>query len=167
MSVGWFASVFPVTVPTGTGSFPEVARAAQKSFDASKHLAGVPFERVLELAAPDQLGIKLPTRPAMMVSFLDFRKIPLATLWEETNFGAYGDCLSHGGINMWVNRHAAKTTVTISFPDNPIARESVHRYIAALIHAFTRLAKGTSDWVDAVADHANSHDPFALRAAGK
>jgi hypothetical protein len=102
-----------------------------------------------------------------MMSFLDFRKIPLATLWEQTNFGAYGDCLSHGGINVWVNRHAAKTTVTISFPDNPIARESVHRYIAALIHAFTRCAKGSSDGVDAVADHANSHEPLALRAAGK
>jgi mycolipenoyl-CoA---2-(long-chain-fatty acyl)-trehalose mycolipenoyltransferase / long-chain-acyl-CoA---trehalose acyltransferase len=102
-----------------------------------------------------------------MVSFLDFRKIPLATLWEETNFGAYGDCLSHGGINMWVNRHPSKTTVTISFPDNSIARASVHRYIAALIHVFTRVAKGTSDWVDAVADHANSDEPFVLRAAGK
>jgi hypothetical protein len=167
MSVGWFASVFPVTVPTGNGYFPEVARAAQKSFDATKHLAGVPFERVLELAAPDQLGIKLPTRPAMMVSFIDFRTIPLATLWEETNFGTYGDCLSLGGINMWVNRHVAKTTVTISFPDNPIARESVHRYIAALTHVFTCVAKGTSDWVDVAADHANSHEPFVLRAAGE
>jgi hypothetical protein len=68
---------------------------------------------------------------------------------------------------MWVNRHAAKTTVTISFPDNSIARESVHRYIAALIHAFTSVAKGTSDGVDAVADHANSHEPFVLRAAGE
>jgi hypothetical protein len=157
MSVGWFASVFPVTVPTGNGYFPEVARAAQKSFDATKHLAGVPFERVLELAAPDQLGIKLPTRPAMMVSFIDFRTIPLATLWEETNFGTYGDCLSLGGINMWVNRHAAKTTVTISFPDNPIARESVHRYIAALTHVFTCVAKGTSDWVDVAAHPTDSH----------
>jgi hypothetical protein len=103
----------------------------------------------------------------MMVSFLDFRKIPLATLWEETNFGAYGDGLSHGGINMWVNRHASKTTVTISFPDNSIARESVHRYIKALIHAFTCVAKGTSDWVESVADHVNSHEPFVLRAAGE
>jgi hypothetical protein len=167
MSVGWFASVFPVTVPTGNGYFPEVARAAQKSFDATKHLAGVPFERVLELAVPDQLGIKLPTRPAMMVSFIDFRTIPLATLWEETNFGTYGDCLSLGGINMWVNRHAAKTTVTISFPDNSIARESVHRYIAALTHVFTCVAKGTSDWVDVVAGPANSHEPFVLRAVGE
>ena len=65
-----------------------------------------------------------------MLSFLDFRKIPLAGLWAETNFGTYGDSLSHGGINMWINRHAEKTTVTISFPDNAIARESVDRYIA-------------------------------------
>src|SRR6202035_456765 len=79
MSVGWFASVFPVTVPTGTGSFLEVARAAQKSFDAAKHLAGVPFERVLELAAPDRLGITLPTRPAMVGSLLGLRQITLAT----------------------------------------------------------------------------------------
>lgn len=156
MSVGWFASLIPVTVPTGNGSFFEAAPAAQQSFDAAKHLAGVPFERVLELMTPDQPAIKLPTRPAMMVSFLDFRKIPIAALWEETNFGAYGDSLSHGGINMWINRHAARTTVTISFPDNATARDSVHRYIAALTGAFQGVVKNTSQWVDAVAEHANS-----------
>jgi hypothetical protein len=162
MSVGWFASLVPVTVPTGAGSFFESAPAAQKSFDAAKHLAGVPFERVLELATPDQLAVKLPTRPAMMVSFLDFRKIPVAALWEETNFGAHGDNLSHGGINMWINRHAGKTTATISFPDNPVARDSVHRYITALTQTFTRVAENATAWTDAVADHANSQHGLAV-----
>ncbi len=156
MSVGWFASLIPVTVPTGTGSFFEAAPAAQKSFDAAKYLAGVPIERVLELVPPELPAIKLPTRAAMMVSFLDFRKIPVAALWEETNFGAYGDQLSHGGINMWINRHAAKTTATISFPDNPTARESVHRYLAALTQAFTQVVQNTAEWADEVAEHANS-----------
>ncbi|KBZ68172.1 hypothetical protein K875_00718 [Mycobacterium [tuberculosis] TKK-01-0051] len=132
MTVGWFASLIPVTVMTGGASFREAAPAAQKSFDAAKGLADVPFERLLELATPDDLGIKLPTQLPMMLSFLDFRKIPLAGLWAETNFGTYGDNLSAGGINMWINRHAEKTTVTISYPDNEIARESVHRYIATL-----------------------------------
>ncbi|OBA61141.1 acyltransferase [Mycobacterium sp. 1100029.7] len=162
MSVGWFASLIPVTVRTGTGSFFEAAPAAQKSFDAAKHLAGVPMERVLELLPPDQLPIKLPSRPAMMVSFLDFRKIPIAALWEETNFGAYGDNLSHGGINMWINRHASKTTATISFPDNAIARDSVHRYIAALTQAFTNVANSAVEWTDEVADHANSAHGVAV-----
>lgn len=164
LSVGWFASLFPVTVPTGHGEFPEAARTAQKSFDANRYLANVPFERVLELAPLDQLGIKLPTRPGMMVSFLDFRKIPCTPLWEETGFGAYGDNLSHGGINMWINRHAARTTLTISFPDNPVARQSVHRYVATLSQVFADVAKTTADWIEQLAHHANSSELCAVCA---
>jgi hypothetical protein len=156
LTVGWFAGLVPVTVPIGSGSFPEAARAAQNSFHAAKHLAGVPFERVLELATPDQLGIELRARSELMVSFADLRKMPLGAMFEETNFGIYVDNLSHGGINIWINRHPDKTTVTISFPDNPVARGSVHRYIAALMEAFARVVKSTSEWVDAVEDHVNS-----------
>jgi mycolipenoyl-CoA---2-(long-chain-fatty acyl)-trehalose mycolipenoyltransferase / long-chain-acyl-CoA---trehalose acyltransferase len=141
MTVGWFATLIPITGPTDGSSFPEAARAAQKSFDAAKDLATVPLERVFELATPDELGIKLPTQLPMMLSFLDFRKIPLAKVWAERNFGTYGDSLSHGGINMWINRHLERTTVTISFPDNVVARESVNRYIAALIRVCTRAAE--------------------------
>jgi hypothetical protein len=155
MTVGWFASLIPITVPTGICSFPAAARAAQKSFDDAKNLASVPLRRVLELADLEGLGIEAPSSQSMMVSFMDLRKIPLAALFEETHFGTYGDSLSHGGINLWINRHADKTTATISFPDNPMARESVHRYIAALSRAFARV-NTTSDWVSAVAAHADS-----------
>ena len=144
LTLGWFASLIPVTVPTAGNSFPEAARAAQKSFDAAKYLADVPVERVLELAPPDQLGIKPPTSLPMMVSFLDFRKIPLAGLWVETNWGTYGDNLSAGGVNMWINRQAANTTVTMSFPDNAIARQSVQRYVAMLIQVFAGVVTSAS-----------------------
>jgi mycolipenoyl-CoA---2-(long-chain-fatty acyl)-trehalose mycolipenoyltransferase / long-chain-acyl-CoA---trehalose acyltransferase len=156
MTVGWFAGLFPVTVPLGTGSFPDLVRAAQKSFDSNKTLAGVPFERVLELTTPDQLGIELGARSELMLSFIDVRKIPVADLFEQTNFGTYGDNLSHGGINIWITRHVDKTTVTISFPDNQVARASVHGYIAVLRQAFTLALAGNADWMDAVVDHANS-----------
>lgn len=162
MTVGWFASLIPVTVPTAGVSFPEAARAAQKSFDAAKDLADVPVERVLELATPDQLGIKLPTRLPMMLSFIDFRKIPLAGLWAETHFGTYGDSLSAGGINVWINRHAEKTTVTISFPDNAVARESVGRYVATLIQKFAGVVKTTPEQRGVVAPQANSDELYAL-----
>ena len=162
MSLGWFASLFPVTVPIGDGRFSEIAPAAQKSFDAGRYLANVPFERVLELAPVDQLGIKLPSKPGMMVSYMDFRKVPIAALWEQTNYGIYGDNLSHGGINMWVNRHASRTTVTVSFPDTEEARHSVHRYVAALSQAFAAVAKITADWIEDLAHHANSSDQCAV-----
>lgn len=162
MTVGWFASLFPVTVPTGTGSFHEAARAAQISFDANKHLASVPVDRVLELAASAQLDIKPPTRPSMMMSFIDFLKIPVSDLWEETNFGIYGDNLNYGEINVWINRHATRTTVTVSYPDNAVARKSVHRYIATLSQVFTDVAQTTPDWIEQLAHHANSSELCAV-----
>lgn len=162
LTVGWFASLIPVTVPTVGGSFPAAARAAQKSFDAAQRLAEVPVERILELATPDQLGIKLPTRLPMMVSFLDFRKIPLAGVWAQMNFGTYGDNLSHGGINLWINRHADKTTVTISFPDNEIARESVGRYIATLTQMFEHVVSTASEQPIVAAAQPKSNELYAL-----
>ncbi|MGH3641563.1 MAG: condensation domain-containing protein, partial [Mycobacterium sp.] len=143
LTAGWFASLFPVTVTMGDGTFGDAARAAQESFDANRSMASVPFERVLELTPADQLGIKLPSQPPIMVSYLDFRRIPVASLWDETNFGIYCDDLSHGGINMWINRDAERTTAAISFPDNEVARASVHRYLAALGTAFASAASTT------------------------
>ena len=80
----------------------------------------------------------------MMLSFIDFRKIPVSALWEETNFGTYGDNLNYGEVNAWINRHATRTTVTVSFPDNPVARKSVHRYIATLSQVFADVAQTTA-----------------------
>ncbi len=148
-------------MPTAGETFAQAARTAQKSFDDAQRLADVPVERVLELATPDELGIKLPTQLPMMLSFLDFRKIPLNGLWAETKFGTYGDSLSHGGVNMWINRQAANTTVTMSFPDNVIARESVLRYIATLIQVFARVARPTGDEPVVVAPQVNPDDTFA------
>jgi mycolipenoyl-CoA---2-(long-chain-fatty acyl)-trehalose mycolipenoyltransferase / long-chain-acyl-CoA---trehalose acyltransferase len=165
MTVGWFASLFPVTVPTSGGSFPEAARAAQHSFVAAKHLADVPIDRVLELAAAAGIEIKPPTRPSMMLSYIDFRKIPVSALWEQTNFGTYGDNLNNGEINMWINRHATRTTVTVSYPDNAIARKSVHRYIATLSRVFADVAQTTADWIEQLAHHANSSELCAVCAA--
>ena len=160
MTVGWFASLIPITVPTAGETFAQAARTAQKSFDDAQRLADVPVEWVLELATPDELGIKLPTQLPMMLSFLDFRKIPLNGLWAETKFGTYGDSLSHGWVNMWINRQAANTMVTISFPDNAIARESVLHYIATLIQVFARVAMATSDEAVVVAPQVNPEEPF-------
>jgi len=164
MTVGWFANLVPVSVPICTATFAEAARAAQESFNAAKALADVPVERALELAAPLKLGIEPPDHRAMMVSFMDFRKIPAFSLFEETNWGTYADNLSHGGINLWINRQTDKTTATISFPDNAQARKSVHRYLAALTQAFSYAVKANRDWVDVVAHHANSpHGVPAVR----
>jgi hypothetical protein len=154
LSAGWFASLFPVTVEIGDAEFPQVARAAQKSFDACKGLANVSLNRMLELAPLEEMGIKPPSVPPMMVSVMDFRKIE--SNWEGTNLGVYGDNLSMGGINMWINRYSYGTTLTISFPDNAVARASVDRYIAVLTQVFADAANVILDPAGESEQDANS-----------
>jgi mycolipenoyl-CoA---2-(long-chain-fatty acyl)-trehalose mycolipenoyltransferase / long-chain-acyl-CoA---trehalose acyltransferase len=137
---GWFASFIPVTVPTAGMSFGDVAKAAQASFDSGKDLAFVPFDRVLELA-PSELGIKKPERDVPMLSYIDVRSIPVSAQWDELNAAIYGDSRLSDQVCMWVNRFEKETTLTVSFPQNPVAGESVTRYIQALKSVYLRVAE--------------------------
>ena len=154
LSAGWYASLFPVSVPVGDGDFGQMARAAQKSFDANKHLSAVPFTRVLDLATAEELDITLADKPSMMVSLMDFRALADA---DSNRLGIYLDNLSHGGINTWIIRHTDQTTLTVSFPDTPEARHSVHHYAGVLRAAFTGVTDYTEDWSDTVTDQALAH----------
>ncbi len=154
LSAGWYASLFPVSVPTHGGDFAQTARAAQKSFDANRHMSAIPFQRVLDLLSPEELGVTPSSNPAMMVSLLDFRKLADA---EANRLGIYLDNLSHGGINAWIIRHADHTSVTVSFPDTAEGRHSVHHYIGVLRGAFADAADLTEDWAEMITDQAFAH----------
>jgi hypothetical protein len=140
MTPGWFASFIPITVEVAGLPFGDVARAAQESFDSAKALGDVPFDRVLELA-PAELGLRKPDRDVPMLSYIDVRNIPLSSEWEKLNVGIYGDSRLSDQVCVWVNRFERKTTLTVSFPENPIARDSVGRYIEAVQSAYRRAAE--------------------------
>jgi condensation domain-containing protein len=137
---GWFASFIPVTVPVVGMSFGDAVRAAQASFDSGKDLAFVPFDRVLELA-PSGLGLRKPRRDVPMLSYIDVRSIPVSSQWDELNGGIYGDSRLSDQVCMWVNRFEKETTLTVSFPQNPIALESITWYIEALKSVYLRVAE--------------------------
>jgi hypothetical protein len=128
---GWFASFIPVTVPVAGASFGDAVIAAQASFDSAIGLADVPFDRVLELSS---FGgrISKPTGDVHMLSFADARGIPFSGQWDGLNAGIYGDGRSSDQVLMWVNRFDTETTLTVAFPQNPVARDSVERYIRAV-----------------------------------
>jgi hypothetical protein len=117
-------------------------------------MSAVPFQRVLDLATPEELDITLASKPSMMVSLMDFRKMADA---DTNRLGIYLDNLSLGSINTWIIRHADKTTVTVSFPETPEARHSVHHYIGVLRQAFGDAAELTEQWGDQFADQAFAH----------
>lgn len=142
MSTGWFTGMIPVAVPVAATSFGETARAAQASFDANTDLAKVPFDRVLELAP----WLGRPVRGFPMLSYLDAGLPPLsavvASQLEGVNAGTYSDGRTPAHVCFWVGRLYDETSVIAFYPNNPIARESVTRYVDAMKSVFVSVAEG-------------------------
>lgn len=152
MTQGWFTGLIPITVPIAGQSFGDAARAAQESFDGSRPMAKLPFDRVRELVPT--LSHPRPNFP--VINFLDAGTAPLSALLTaelgDLNVGVYGDGRYSYQLSIYVIRVKEQTAVTVMFPDNPIARESVDRYLGALKRVFQHVA-GTGRWpapVDAV-----------------
>jgi hypothetical protein len=165
MTAGWFASLVPITVPvTEKMSFGDIAQAAQMSFDAAKQLGNVPFYRALELVSPESGLMTHPERPAPMLSFIDIRKIPFSAQWDDLNVRIYGDSGLSDQVYMWVNRFEDETTLTMSFPDNPIARDSVMRYAEAVRLVYASVADSALVPRSNAADIRQKRDAVRLEA---
>jgi mycolipenoyl-CoA---2-(long-chain-fatty acyl)-trehalose mycolipenoyltransferase / long-chain-acyl-CoA---trehalose acyltransferase len=138
---GWFTGLIPVTVPIAGSSFGDAARAAQVSFDSGRSLAEVPYGRILELVPT--LSKPRPNFP--VVNFLDAGTPPLSVLLtaqlDDLNIGIHNDGRYSYQLCIYVIRVEKETAVSVMFPDNPIAQESVDRYLAALRSVFERVAE--------------------------
>lgn len=142
MTTGWFTGVVPFTIPVDPASFAETARAAQASFDSNTHLAHVPFDRVLELAP----WLRRPGPEFTMLNYMDAGLPPLsavvASQLDGVSAGTYGDGRTPAHLYMSVGRLFDETSMAVFFPDNPIARESVTRYVEAVKSVCARVAAG-------------------------
>lgn len=150
MTTGWFTGIVPLSVPVAGMSFAAVAQAAQQAFDNGMCLANVPIERVLELAesVPD---IRTPEPGVPMLSYLDIGLPPLNPVvmsqWQQQNGNLFVDLGAANQIGMWVSRNDNGTTITVAYPDNPIARESVAHYLDQMKMVFLRAAQGRADFL--------------------
>ncbi len=141
LTLGWFTGFVPITIPVNASSFGDTVRAAQASFDSGKALANVPFNRVLELAP----WLRMPHGRVPLLFHLDASSPPLSTIvkseWGGSNIKIHHDGGVPARFDLRVNRYEEETQVIVFFPDNPIARESVIRYIATLKSLFLRIAE--------------------------
>jgi len=143
MTMGWFTGVLPLTVPVDPNSFEETARAAQASFDANMDLANVPYDRVLELAP----WLRRPGPQLTMMNYMDAGLPPLSALVASAMKGANATAFTDGRNPAFaystVFRLFDEVTIMVSYPRNPIARESVARYTEALMSVLQRAAGGS------------------------
>lgn len=143
MTMGWFTGVVPLTVPVDPNSFEATARAAQASFDANVDLANVPYDRVLELAP----GLRKPGPQFTMMNYMDAGLPPLSAIVASALDGVNATALTDGRnpafVYSTVFRLFDEVSIMVSYPNNPIARESVSRYTEALKSVFHRAVDGS------------------------
>ena len=65
--------------------------------------------------------------------------------WQSLNGTLYTDLGAANQIGMWVNRRDTGTTITVAYPDNPVARESVAQYVDLMKMLYLRAAGGRAD----------------------
>lgn len=141
MTTGWITGFVPITVPVDASSFGDAAQVAQASFDSGRDLANVPFGRVLELAP----WLRRPHRRVPLLFYHDVGIPPLSAFVNSQLGGLNAGFYHDGGVpaqfDIRVTRLENETRVIVFFPNNPVARESVARYIAALKSVYVRVAE--------------------------
>lgn len=141
-TMGWFTGVVPFTVPVDPTSFAETARAAQASFDSNLDLANVSFNDVLKL-----VPWLRPWGPnCTMVNYMDAGLPPfsatVASRMKDANVRIYCDPRDPAHLYISVIRLFDEVSIWVNFPNNPIARDSVTRYLSAMKAAFSRVVDG-------------------------
>lgn len=143
MTMGWFTGVVPFTVPVDPNSFEATARAAQASFDANMDLANVPYDRVLELAP----WLRRPGSQFTMMNYMDAGLPPLSAIVAGAMKGVNATALTDGRNPAFtystVFRLFDEVSIMVSYPNNPIARESVSRYTEAMKSVLDRAVAGS------------------------
>lgn len=141
-TMGWFTGVVPFTVPVNPASFAETARAAQESFDANLDLANVSFNDVLKLAP----WLRQWGPNCTMVNYMDAGLPPfsatVASHMRNANIKIYCDPRDPAHLYISVIRLFDEVSMWVNFPDNPVARDSVTRYLRAIKSTVRRVLGG-------------------------
>jgi mycolipenoyl-CoA---2-(long-chain-fatty acyl)-trehalose mycolipenoyltransferase / long-chain-acyl-CoA---trehalose acyltransferase len=141
-TMGWFTGVVPFTVPVNPASFEETARAAQASFDSNLDLANVPFNDVLKLAP----WLKDRGPNCTMVNYMDTGLPPFSAVvtshMKDANAKIYCDPRDPAHLYITVIRLFDEVSIWVNFQNNPVARDSVTRYLGAMKSVFKRVANG-------------------------
>ncbi|MEV0706983.1 condensation domain-containing protein [Nocardia aurea] len=142
-SVGWYATLIPVAFPIGANtSFARAVVAAQRAYESGLRLTTVSFHRVLELV-PDDAGISVRSGWSNpMLSYVDAREFAGSEFFDVARGGVYANRAAAEEVLMWINRFPTATSLSVIYPDTPVAHESVDRYVNALRSVFLEVVNG-------------------------
>ncbi|MFE9319767.1 condensation domain-containing protein [Nocardia sp. NPDC052278] len=142
-SVGWYVSLVPVAFPIGTTTFARAVTIAQRAYENGIRLAPTSFHRVLELLPADTDIKARPGWSTPMISYVDARDFVGHEFFGEVRAGVYANRAASEEVLVWINRLPTGTSLSVIYPDTPVAHESVARYVSAM-HAVFASVVGTT-----------------------
>ncbi|MGK8512689.1 condensation domain-containing protein [Nocardia asiatica] len=141
-SVGWYATLLPVAFPIGAATtFARAAALAQRAYENGLRLAPTSFQRVVELLPADSDLDLEPGWSTPMISYVDTRELLGNELFDLGSCGLYANRAASEQVLIWINRFASETTLSVIYPDTPVAHGSVERYVATLRAVFAAAAE--------------------------
>ncbi|WP_405182448.1 condensation domain-containing protein [Nocardia sp. NBC_01377] len=141
-SVGWYVTLLPVAFPLGsTPSFDRVVTLAQHSYENGLRLAPTSFQRVVELLPADSDLDLRPGWSCPMISYVDAREMLGNEFFDMASCGLYANRAASEQVLIWINRLATETTLSVIYPDTPVAHRSVERYVERLRRVFHAAAR--------------------------
>ncbi|MFI6213904.1 condensation domain-containing protein [Nocardia brasiliensis] len=143
-SVGWYVALVPVAFPIATPTFTRVVTIAQRAYENGIRLAPTPFHRVLELLPADTDIRVRPGWTAPMISFVDARDFVGHEFFDLVHGGIFANRAASEEVLVWINRMPSETTLSVIYPDTPVAHQSVRRYVEAMRTIFAAVAGRSS-----------------------
>lgn len=140
-SVGWYVNLVPVAFPIGAKTpFTRMVPMAQRAYDDGLLLAPTALHRVLHLLQSDPEIKAGPGSGHPMISYVDTRELSGSEYFDMADCGVYANRAASEEVLMWINRFPEHTTLSVIYPDTPVAHESVDRYITAMAAVFAEVA---------------------------
>lgn len=141
-SVGWYVTLVPVAFPVGaTMPYTRALTVAQRAYENGIRLAPTSFHRVVELLPADSEIKARPGWSTPMISFVDARDFVGHEFFGEVTGGIYANRAASEEVLIWINRFPEETTLSVIYPDTPVAHDSVRRYVEAMKSVFVGMLR--------------------------
>lgn len=75
-----------------------------------------------------------------MISYVDARHFAGSEFYDEFNGGVYANRAASEEVLIWINRLRSGTSLSVIYPDTPVAHESVDRYVTVMKSVFLAAA---------------------------
>ncbi|MEE3849157.1 condensation domain-containing protein [Gordonia sp. LSe1-13] len=123
-AVGWFTTNAPIRVVAGDGPAVTVQQTGP-ALRRAVELGGIPVSQVIAALG----GLRRERNDIFMVSYVDYRTLPAATLRDELDAHHISNVTTADDAQFWVSRTRGGLSIRSRYPDTPTGRATITSFL--------------------------------------